>query len=265
MSSLPPIPEDLANSIADSMDTDVELVPFLADLVADLEDLGARSVDVLQLLEDHPPPQGAQVLDLGCGKGSAAIALAERYDVHVLGLDAHPDFVDHANARARERGVAARCRFEVADVALYGAVKPRFDLVLYLAMGDLLGDLEHTLRRLHQHAVPGGLMLLDDAYLEASNRSEPALAEAYAPRETVVADLQRQGDRIVASLAIDGPETRDHYRVVTERLNARAHALAAAYPEVAEAALSFVDEQTSQLAYLDSPVTGALWLLRRTQ
>lgn len=266
MSSIPPIPEDLAQSIAESMDAEYDLVPFLADLLADLEDLGARAEDVLRIVAEAGLQAGlqagARVLDMGSGKGAAAIAIAQQYEVDVLGLDAHPDFVTHANQRAQLAGVQNRCRFEVADVALFEPAGER-DLLLYLAMGDLLGDTGQTLGALRRHVAPGGHILIDDAYLATPTQAEAATLEAYAPRASVAEELEQFGDAIVATITVDGPDTHDHYRRVTDLLRGRAHALAAAYPEVAEAALLFADEQTSQLAYLDSPVTGALWLLRR--
>lgn len=61
-----------------------------------------REVDVLWRVLDLEP--GLSVLDLGCGHGRIANALAERR-VHVTGLDSTPLFLSLARRDAAQRGV----------------------------------------------------------------------------------------------------------------------------------------------------------------
>jgi SAM-dependent methyltransferase len=81
--------------------------------------------------------EGQRVLDVGCGPGRHALALARR-GIDVLGVDLSPDFVALATAAAEPDGLSAR--FEVGDVrelAFGGA----FDAVICLCQGGfgLLG------------------------------------------------------------------------------------------------------------------------------
>ncbi len=77
-------------------------------------DVGGPQPAISALLADHPP-QGP-VLDVGCGSGDLAIALAQG-GLDVLGID----FVDAAIEHAREKAaalppeVARSLEFEVAD------------------------------------------------------------------------------------------------------------------------------------------------------
>jgi SAM-dependent methyltransferase len=80
---------------------------------------------------------GDRVLDVGCGPGRHALALAAR-DVEVLGVDLSPDFVDLATAAAVAAGVPAK--FAVLDVRAL-AYEGAFDAAICLCQGGfgLLG------------------------------------------------------------------------------------------------------------------------------
>lgn len=58
-------------------------------------------------------PPGSRVLEIGCGTGDEALALAER-GVSVVALDPSREMVRIANAKARERGLTDRAEFRVA-------------------------------------------------------------------------------------------------------------------------------------------------------
>jgi ubiquinone/menaquinone biosynthesis C-methylase UbiE len=76
-------------------------------------------------------PQGAKVVDLGCGPGRLPILLAEqRSDLEVTGIDISPDMVAVAAQRARQAGVGDRVRFEVADVAALPFADGTVDLLV---------------------------------------------------------------------------------------------------------------------------------------
>jgi ubiquinone/menaquinone biosynthesis C-methylase UbiE len=64
------------------------------------------------LLSAIAPPEGRRVLDVGTGTGRAALALAAA-GATVTGVDASPQMLDVARARAAERGLTPT--FEVAD------------------------------------------------------------------------------------------------------------------------------------------------------
>jgi SAM-dependent methyltransferase len=98
-------------------------------------------------------PPGGRALDLGCGPGDAAAAMA-RAGLEVDALDAAPGMV----ALARERhGVAARlATFEEVDTTrAYHGVWASFSL-LHAPRGDMPAHLA----RLHAALAPGGLLYL---------------------------------------------------------------------------------------------------------
>lgn len=99
---------------------------------------------------------GHQVLDVGCGPGRHALALARR-GVWVTGVDASPDFIALAAESANADGLTAR--FRVVDVRDLAA-DAEFDAAICLCQGGfgLLGgrDDVEVFHRIVAAVRPGG-------------------------------------------------------------------------------------------------------------
>jgi tRNA G46 methylase TrmB len=62
--------------------------------------------------------RGAQVADVGCGRGRALIKLAQAFpNSRYIGYDVFAPTIERAMANARAAGVADRVRFEQRDVS----------------------------------------------------------------------------------------------------------------------------------------------------
>ena len=70
-----------------------------------------RNASVAHLLEMYPP--GSRVLEIGCGTGDEALALAQR-GVDVVAIDPAPEMVRIATEKAEERGLTMRVEFRRA-------------------------------------------------------------------------------------------------------------------------------------------------------
>jgi 2-polyprenyl-3-methyl-5-hydroxy-6-metoxy-1,4-benzoquinol methylase len=90
---------------------------------------------------------GRRVLDIGCGPGRYAVALAER-GAEVVGVDISETMLSLARGHARERGVAGACRFVRHDFAVYEPDEV-FDVGLMLGVLEYLPDPRPSLARLH--------------------------------------------------------------------------------------------------------------------
>ncbi|WNG54045.1 methyltransferase domain-containing protein [Archangium gephyra] len=99
--------ESLEEQVATALETTPELLPFMPELLADLDELGTEVRDIIELLRPLGLPAGARVLDLGCGKGTVALALARELGLRVLGMDGFVPFVEQARRRAEEGGCRA--------------------------------------------------------------------------------------------------------------------------------------------------------------
>jgi SAM-dependent methyltransferase len=103
-----------------------------------------------------------RVLDIACGTGWSAIALALRYpNVHLIGIDLDTASIEQARGNAATSGVAERVRFALGDAA-GAAVGGGFDLaMLFEALHDL-GDPVGALRQARSALAPGAPLLVAD-------------------------------------------------------------------------------------------------------
>jgi len=147
-------------------------------VVASLFDVILPLIDSI----DERLDSGIEVLDAGCGRGHAMLAMAEHFPAsRFTGYDLCDDAIDHANGEARSRELG-NIRFEVRD--LTGFDEPeRYDLVMSF---DAVHDQKHPQRLLaglYRSLKPGGVHLMQDiggsAHLE-NNINFPMASLLYA-------------------------------------------------------------------------------------
>lgn len=70
---------------------------------------------------------GEKVLDVGCGIGGGDFYMAEKYDVHVVGIDLSVNMI----TLAFERAIGRKCavEFEVADCTVKTYPEESFDVI----------------------------------------------------------------------------------------------------------------------------------------
>jgi SAM-dependent methyltransferase len=118
--------------------------------------------DVLARLQDPADP--AQVADMGCGTGWAAIELAKAFPrIRVDGLDNDEASIAIGRQHAAVHGVAGRVDLEVADLADESADwSPRYDLVLLIECVHDFPRPVQALRHARTAVRPGGTVLVVD-------------------------------------------------------------------------------------------------------
>jgi SAM-dependent methyltransferase len=93
--------------------------------------------------------RGAQVADVGCGRGKALIKLAQAYPrSHYVGYDSFEPTVEEATRNARAAGVADRVRFEQRDVA--AGLPEHYDVITTFDVVHDAVDPHGLLRAIHQ-------------------------------------------------------------------------------------------------------------------
>ncbi len=102
---------------------------------------------------------GQRVLDIGCGWGGLALALAAAAGVEVLGITLSREQLDEARRRAALNGLADRVRFELCD---YRNVKGVFDRIVSVGMFEHvgIGHYREFFAALREHLADGGVALL---------------------------------------------------------------------------------------------------------
>jgi MPBQ/MSBQ methyltransferase len=127
--------------------------PRIEDLAAvDEFHTGGRAA-TLKAFELFEVPQGGHILDIGCGIGGAARALALERDCTVTGIDLTPAYVEVARMLTQRTGLEERCRFEVASALDLPFEDATFDAAFsfHVAMniedrGRFLGEAARVLR-----------------------------------------------------------------------------------------------------------------------
>jgi ubiquinone/menaquinone biosynthesis C-methylase UbiE len=94
---------------------------------------------------------GEQVLDVGCGTGSLAFALAARAKIkNICGLDFSPEYIDYASHRNSD----ARLEFRVGDACALPFADRSFDRVLSLLMLHFVPQPDRAIAEMRRVARP---------------------------------------------------------------------------------------------------------------
>src|SRR5262249_35530760 len=130
---------------------------------------------VARLAERAGVPQGARVLDVGCGFGGSSLWLARHRGCHVTGITISPGQVKRATEQARAEGLEDRTDFRVLDAnRLDDLPDAGFDVVWVIECSEHLSDKPRFLASCARVLRPGGRLALC-AWLDASEgRPEPA-------------------------------------------------------------------------------------------
>ena len=105
--------------------------------------------------------EGIEVLDAGCGRGRALIALARRYpSSRFTGYDLCADAIEHARLAAG-RAALPNVTFETRDLTGY-AEPGRFDFITSFDAVHDQKDPEGLIRGLKASLAPGGVYLMQD-------------------------------------------------------------------------------------------------------
>ncbi|MBO9648859.1 MAG: class I SAM-dependent methyltransferase [Variovorax sp.] len=113
----------------------------------------ARIVELLDL------PADASVLEIGCGWGALAIALARDRRAHVTGLTLSTEQLAHARLRATKDGVKSLLDLRLRD---YRDVRGTYDRIVSIEMLEAVGERfwPGYFDTLRQRLKPGGLAVL---------------------------------------------------------------------------------------------------------
>lgn len=101
-----------------------------------------------------------RVLDIGCGIGGTARAIAARYGARVTGVDLTPDYVAAAVELSRIVCLDDRVRFEAGSALALPVEDAAFDLALLLHVGMNVEDKHGLFREARRALAPHGTFAL---------------------------------------------------------------------------------------------------------
>lgn len=113
---------------------------------------------------------GADVLEVGCGRGIGTKLIIERFGArHVTAFDLDPDMVDKARRRLA-RHIPERVELSVGDVTTIGAADRTFDAVFDFGIIHHVPDWRAGLREIRRVLKPHGHFYFEEVTSHALDR-----------------------------------------------------------------------------------------------
>lgn len=249
--------------VAYALEAHTALLPYLPELLADLQELGSDAEAITRVLDDLNLTKSATIVDLGCGKGAVAVEIAENLNLNVLGIDLFEPFIENCREQAESRGVSELCHFIHGDILkLAGKIEP-CDVAIFAALGDVLGPLDQTVSVIRKYAKPGGYMVICDGFIRDGGSSDFPGFEQYAERRGMIARLVACGDTLVGEIIETNDGDLDEHDE-GELIAARARAIAARQPDIAVEVLNYAEAQAAEYEFIDENFVDAIWVLKRS-
>lgn len=241
-----------------------DLIPFLPYLLQDLWELGSDPATIAALLsrENLKLPEKATVLDLACGKGAVSVRLASELGFQITGIDIISDFIEEAKKYAEKFGVQELCHFEVLDINEYLKHADRFDVVVFGAVGTVLGGHKDTLKKLCLATKEGGYIIIDDAFLKSAETALKYQTDCltYSQWQEIFEEMSLQiiGEIFTETFDIDSLNDENN-----EKIAKRVGELKSLYPDKAKMFDGYLENQKNESADLSDSLTGVTWLLKK--
>lgn len=252
--------------IAYALETHPALLPYMCELLTDLQELGGDAKAIARVLHTLKLTNSTTVVDLGCGKGAVVAEVAANLNLKVLGIELFAPFIESCKELSHSRGVSENCQFIHGDILkLAGRIEP-FDVAIIAALGDVLGPLDQTVSVIRRYVKPGGYMVISDGFIKDGGSSDFPGFEQYAERGAMIARLTACGDTLVSEVIEAKDFDRDEHEDNTESemITARSKTLAARQPEIAAEALNYAKTQAAEYDFIDENFICAIWVLKRS-
>lgn len=117
------------------------------------------TLEIAEALEVGP---GSRLLDIGCGLGGPARAMAELRGCDVVGLDLTPEFCEAATELSRWTGLDGRTSFRVGDATALDVADASFDAAMTIHVAMNIPDKPAMYREAHRVIRPGGRFVAYD-------------------------------------------------------------------------------------------------------
>ena len=245
----------IEESVLIAMDgSDKEILPYLPYILQDFWEIGSDPEVMINLIKKHlGNSSNLQILDLGCGKGAVSINIAKQLHCECYGIDAIPEFISFSASKAEECNVGNSCKFEVGDIREKIKSLGLYDVIILGAIGQVFGNYFETLTILNNNLKAGGIILIDDGYLEdeSSFRHEQVFSKNEMLKQ--ISDAQMQLiDEVVVS---EDDSVTTKYDAEYYNLIKRCNELSEKYPDRAEIFINYSNRQKNEYDNLKNEIT----------
>lgn len=93
----------------------------------------------IKTIEGCHPIDGKKIIDIGCGAGHYAVALAKKGAACIYGIDFAQGMIDLARKHAQQSGVGSKCKFDLADF-MAEPIQETFDYAILMGLMDYIKE-----------------------------------------------------------------------------------------------------------------------------
>ena len=243
----------IEESVVNSMDgSDCSLFPFLPYILRDIWEIGTLPEVFITLVGKHAKNfHQLKVLDLGCGKGAVSIKLAEKYGCTCHGIDGISEFIEEAKNKAVSYGVDNLCQFTVGDIRTEINAMRNFDIIIFGAIGPVLGDYYNTLTIAKQAINANGLIIIDDGYVEDnSSYTNPSVAS----KSEILKHITDAGMSLIDEIIIEPNDVNSESEKIFINLKKRCNELIEKHPDKKQLFLDYIKNQEIENEILGNKV-----------
>jgi predicted O-methyltransferase YrrM len=246
--------QQLLTRIAASLDVPTAALPLLPELFAHLDALGTSPKRVARWFQSAGVNESHHLIDMGCGKGASAIAVARACGCRITGVDAFAPFIQSAVAAATAAHVADRCNFITQDIHTCRP-RQRFSAGMMLSLLPALEGIAF-MRKL---ITPGGLLIIDDA---VRTPREPPADDLPQSLKDLCEAITSQGDRVLRTHTMTPREVRALDANLYTRIARQARTIAARHPRSKPILREILRRQQEASTLLTGPIRPALLLIQ---
>lgn len=106
------------------------------------------------------------VLDVACGTGTSALALAKRFDCRVIGIDLSEKNLEKARAKVAEKDMEDKIEFKLSDAELLKFENEIFDSVICECALCTFPNKTIAIQEMYRVLKPGGTIGITDVVIE---------------------------------------------------------------------------------------------------
>jgi len=178
-----------------------------------------------------------------------------------FGIDGVEDFVIFSNNKSRELSLNNICKFEVNDIRTILESLGKYDIILLIAIGPVLGNYYNTLTQLSPHLNKEGLIIIDDAYVEDNCTGD--YPDILSENE-IIKQINSAGMELIEKMTInDISGTNERYENDFNNIKKRCMELAEKYPENKELFLEYIDRQVREYEILSNEIIPSIFVIKK--
>lgn len=254
---------DVKKSIVDTMDgIDGELCEFLPYIFQDVLVIGCCPELILDLFESKKieytnKSDKLKILDLGCGKGTVSVRIAEKYGHEIYGIDGLNGFIQDAINYSNSLGVRELCNFKVADIRTEVDLLRNYDVAILCAV-EVFRDMYNTLKRISPCVKSGGYIIIGSVYIEDhTDFTHPEIQL----RSEVLSQLEESPVKIIDEILFDNiKDVQDeNFKFMRKRIEE----LKREYPDKANIFDSYILSQEEICDVYENHTKLVVWLLQK--